>query len=140
MAIKLTLSEKNLIKRYLLWCFKTTRESLDRVDRKFTQVQVDRYILESLEKGSKRKNISAEYFALLDGFKDYIHAKEKDGIALKFSKSKPDQLNAEYLYLQNRIKGIERAVVYFLGSRVLSEFILQYESEMTRRILESREH
>lgn len=140
MTVKLSQSEKNLIQRYLLWCFKTTRESLDRIERKFTQVQVDRYILRKLEKGSIRDKASQEYLNLINGFKEYIDAKEQEGMKQKYHKSSPDKLNPEYSYLQNRLKAIEKAVIFYLGPRTLANFVSQYENEMTRRILESREH
>ena len=39
-----------LKKRYLIWLYKETKEAHDRVDRKFTQIDIDRCILEELQK------------------------------------------------------------------------------------------
>jgi hypothetical protein len=39
-----------LKKRYLIWLYKENREALDRVDRKFTQIDIDKFILEELQK------------------------------------------------------------------------------------------
>jgi len=47
---------KTLTKRYLLWCYKTTKEQLDWIDRKFTQIQVDRYTLKCLLKSKDLKS------------------------------------------------------------------------------------
>lgn len=44
------LNTKKLKTRYLVWLYKTTKERLDRIDRKFTQLEVDRFILRELEK------------------------------------------------------------------------------------------
>ena len=42
----------NLKKRYLIWLYKETKEALDRVDRKFTQIEIDKFILEELQKAT----------------------------------------------------------------------------------------
>lgn len=46
-----TQSHKDLIRRYLLWAFKTTKESFERIERKTTQLMVDEYILERIKSG-----------------------------------------------------------------------------------------
>lgn len=140
MPIKIPAADKNLIQRYLLWCYKTTKEGLEKTDRKFTQIKVDRFILGALDAGKFNDRKSPEYLNLVGDFRKYIEAKEKDGLIQKFSEQNPKKLNPAYLYLENRLKAIEKAVVYFFGSRVLARFKEQYENEMTRRILESRDH
>jgi len=47
----MNLKEKNLLRRYLIWCYKTTKEELDKVDRYFTQDVADAYILKCLRSG-----------------------------------------------------------------------------------------
>lgn len=140
MSVKWTTAEKNLIKRYLLWCYKTTKEDLDRIDRRFTQVQVDRYILGKMSFGKTAGDVPVEYSKLFNDFKVYIEKKEADGLSHKFIKSNRKDLLPGYKYLQDRLSAIEKAVQYFLGVRALADFNAQYENEMTRRILESREH
>ena len=39
---------KNLKKRYLIWFYKTTKEALDKIERKFTQMEIDKFILKEL--------------------------------------------------------------------------------------------
>ena len=67
----LTQKERNLIKRYLVWCYKTTKEELDKIDRYFTQLIADEFILKQL-KGTKNYRSSAgrkEYKGLVGQFK-----------------------------------------------------------------------
>ena len=65
-----------------MWCYKTTKESLDRVDRKFTQLTVDRYMLGQLNKRPARFTPKAQvrYRELLREFQDYIAQKEYKGV------------------------------------------------------------
>lgn len=129
--------EKDLIRRYLLWCYKSTKESLDRIDRKFTQVAVDRLILKHLKKQS---NPDEEYTKKVQEFDKYLLNKEQEGLDQKFSDVDRGSLRPDYLYLQNRLGAVEKAIAHFLGVRALSKIKLQYEQEMTRRILESKDH
>ena len=136
--IKIKPKDKALIQRYLIWCYKTTKESLDRIDRKFTQVQVDQFILRQLEK-NRRQNQS-DISKLINDFKVYTSNKEREGIEQKFSNGNKAVLDANYVYLTNRLSAIELAIRHFLGPRMLSKIELLYEQEMTRRIIESKEH
>lgn len=130
---KITSSEKNLIRRYLIWCYKTTKEDLDRVDRKFTQLAVDCRMLSVLLK----KKVGA---SKIDGFKSYIAQKEKNAFKLKYADENHKSLNADYQYLQVRLEAIEESIIFFLGKKALGAIKSLYEQEMTRRILEAREH
>lgn len=132
--------EKNLIRRYLIWCYKTTKEELDRIDRKFTQLKVDYFMLDELKKMDKKTLVSSDYAKLLSDFIVYIENKEKDAQESKFSDSKKQHLNSRYLFLRNRLSTIEKAIIHFLGPKQKIEIARLYEEEMTRRILESREH
>ena len=40
----------SLTQRYLFWLYKTTRDQTDKIDRKFTQLEVDKEIQKILEK------------------------------------------------------------------------------------------
>jgi len=132
--------EKNLIRRYLIWCYKTTKEELYRIDRKFTQLKVDYFMLDELKKMEKKTRVSVDYTKLFSDFIVYIENKEKDANESKFFDSKRQHLNARYLFLRNRLSTIEKAIVHFLGPKQKIEITRLYEEEMTRRILESREH
>jgi hypothetical protein len=139
-AMKIKTSDKALIQRYLLWCYKTTKENLDKIDRKFTQARVDRFILDHIEKVQFQSKPLSDYRQSIDDFKTYISSKEKDGRHQKYLGGKEGVLNSNYIYLQNRLNAIENAIRHFLGPRALAKINLLYEQEMTRRILESRDH
>ena len=124
---------KNLKKRYLIWFYKATKEALDKIERKFTQVDIDRFILKELKKFDKHK-IAGSFIAQ---FSDYIDKKEQDGLNLKFENKK---LKPEYLFLVLKLQAIEKAIVKELGKKALDEIKRLYETEMTERILRSTEH
>ncbi len=125
----------NLIFRYLLWCYKTTKEQLDWIDRKFTQIEVDRYVLKHLQ-----KNKDLESNLKVNEFTAYIEAKEKRGLKEKFSDAKATKIKSEYLYLENRLQATEKAIIHFCGEKTLKEIRASYEQEMTNRILSARDH
>jgi len=126
------------MRRYLVWCYKTTKEELDKVDRYFTQKIADDFILKKL-KGSKEYKLK-DHKGLVDQFKVYMDKKELNASKKKFTNSKRSKLNPDYLYLYNRFSAIEKTIVHFFGAKELAKVCLLYEQEMTRRILEAREH
>lgn len=135
---KFTKDEANLITRYLIWCYKTTKESLDRIDRYFTQNYVDQFILKELEKKNvKFKN--DKFSASVAGFNEYMKKKQARVLKQKFSDDDAKILNADYLYLFERLSAIEKAVVSFLGKKKLDDIKNMYEEEMMLRILESKD-
>ena len=139
--MKLSLKEKNLIRRYLIWCYKTTKEDLDRIDRYFTQLTADKKILAALRKAQYPRGSGAEEFRRkVDDFETYMLAKEKRVLDQKFSDVKAVEVRPEYWYLQERLKAVEGAIKEFLGVKELRKIAALYEEEMTRRILEAREH
>lgn len=137
---KFDANQTRLIRRYLVWCYKNTKEQLDRIDRYFTQLEADQFVLEQLTKDADAALNHPEYKAKIDEFKKYIQVKKENVLKQKFADAKHVRLSPEYQYLKNRFRAIEKAVVYFLGKRELRDIIDLYEIEMTKRILESREH
>jgi len=139
---RLTQKEKDLTRRYLVWCYKTTKESLDRIDRYFTQLQVDDFVLHQLRRSrdyrsSRRPNA---YRNLVDDFEDYKAKKEQNVLKQKFTDSKHTKPNSQHQYLQNRLNALEKAIIHFLGKKDLAVIRNLYEKEMTQRILSAREH
>ncbi len=124
---------KNLKKRYLIWFYKTTKEALDKIERKFTQVGIDRFILKELKKRDKEKAAGS----FIAQFEDYIQKKEQEGMNLKFENKKP---KPDYLFLVLKLQATEKAIARELGKPALKEIKLLYEMEMTERILRSTEH
>ncbi|MDD5568445.1 MAG: hypothetical protein PHY88_04505 [Candidatus Omnitrophica bacterium] len=124
---------KNLKKRYLIWFYKTTKEALDKIERKFSQVDIDRFILKELQDSDKNKAVEP----LITRFEAYIQKKEADGLSLKFENKK---IKPDYLFLSWKLEAIEKAIVKELGKKGLEEIKLLYEVEMIERILRSVEH
>lgn len=123
----------NLKKRYLIWLYKTTKEALDKIERKFTQLEVDRFILKelkNLDRDKKAKNFIQE-------FADYMANKEEEALSLKF---KNKALKPDYYFLALKLRAIGKAIVKVLGKNALREIKALYEKEMTQRILKSTEH
>ncbi|MCA9409520.1 MAG: hypothetical protein H6755_05065 [Candidatus Omnitrophica bacterium] len=131
-------NELNLIRRYLVWCYKTTKEDLDRIDRYFTQFTVDSHLLESLKKEKVFKS-DMKYKDAVKQFEQYMHEKIDKARQKKFVDNK-EELNTEYVYLQNRMVAIENTISKLLGEEMLKEIVRLYEEEMTVRILQAREH
>ena len=124
---------KHLKKRYLIWFYKATKEALDKIERKFTQVDIDRFILKELKCSDKDKAVES----FIAQFEAYIQKKEQDGYALKFEDKK---VKPHYLFLVLKLRAIEKAIAKELGKKALEEIKLLYEMEMTERILRSTEH
>ena len=135
-------NNKHLIRRYLLWCYKMTKEELERIDRKFTQLAVDSFVLREFEKNLKSlKGRSREDFAKkINEFKDYMATKEQNANGEKFQDLSTKQLKPHYFYLTQRLSAIEKSIVSFLGRSELKKIQELYDQEMIHRILESREH
>ncbi len=129
----------NLKFRYLLWLYKTTREGLDRIERKFTQLDIDRdilgYIVKHLDSLKVKDKHKLDKF--IKQFREYIDRKEKDGLDLKFDGRK---LKSEYYYSLVKLKAIEKSIVKQLGQKAKGRIKMLYEQETIRRILESKEH
>ena len=130
---------KNLKYRYLLWLYKTTKEEFDRIERKFTQVDIDKKIMRYIGEHFNSRNLKRKNEArkLLKGFKEYINKKEKDGRELKFDGRK---LTPAYYHLSLKLEAIEKTIVEELGNSRLREIKALYEQEMRRRIIEAQDH
>ncbi len=124
---------KNLKKRYLIWFYKATKDELDRIERKFTQAGLDRFILKEL-KSLDKSNLVAKQ---IGEFEAYIANKEKDGFALKYDNK---NIKPEFYFLDIKLCAIEKAIKKEFGIRELAKIKSQYEKEMTERILKSTEH
>jgi hypothetical protein len=131
--------KKNLQFRYLLWLYKTTKEEFDRIERKFTQVDIDRKLLRSMagQRDALKRKGEMTPVKFLKDYKDYIDKKEKDGLALKYEGRK---LRPEYYHVSLKLEAIEESIVGELGKKALKKIKSLYEQEMRRRIIEAREH
>ena len=128
-----TNDSKNLKNRYLVWLYKTTKASLDRIERKFTQLEIDRHILGYLKKLDRQKRAGGFIF----DFKTYIANKQREALNLKYEGK---NLKSEYYFLDLKLTAIEKVIKQELGRKALSQIKSLYEKEMTERILKSKEH
>ena len=133
---------RNLIRRYLVWCYKTTQESLDRIDRKFTQLEVDQFIFEQIKNSKELFNPEANrrYKNLINNFKLYMNNKKEEAKKQKYFEDDSATLNPDYLYHRDRLEAVKKAIRYFLSPADLEKIKKSYEEEMTRRIWEAKEH
>ncbi len=133
-------NEINLIRRYLTWCYKTTKEDLDRIDRYYTQDRADQFILDQLMKDPKFFKEDDAYQSLVRDFEKYMVTKKENVDKKKFKNIEKKVLDPNYKYLSNRFQAIEKAIQHFLGQKELAKITDLYEQEMTKRILEAKEH
>jgi len=124
---------KNLKKRYLIWLYKTTKEAVDRVERKFTQAEIDLSLLDEIKKADKNKKLEK----FIAEFTTYVQNKQKEGQDLKYDGK---ELKPDYQFLDLKLKAIEKIIAKELGKEALEEIKLLYEIEMTERILKSVDH
>lgn len=123
---------KNLKKRYLIWLYKTTKEALDKIERKFTQLEIDKFILRELNKLNK----SGKVRQFIADFSAYVQNKEKQSLDLKYVGK---ELKADYYFLVLKLKAVEKAIIKEFDKGTLKQIKSLYEKEMTERILTSTE-
>jgi len=134
--------EKDILalkRRYLLWLYKTTKEAFDRYERKFTQLEIDKFILEEVSRECRQAYLSDEREAIGDqaeAMRVYVAEKENACLKLKYRGKK---INPEYLFLDIKLQALEKAIVKELGNEELRRIKNLYEQEMSERILHSRD-
>jgi len=131
---------KSLKKRYFVWLYKTTKEAFDKFERKFTQTEIDKDILQEIENtfmGAYLPHEKAELEKLVNNFQEYIAAKEKACLELKYQGLRT---NPEFIFLDVKLNAIEKLIIKEFGRKGLAEIKALYEKEMTQRILRSTEH
>lgn len=127
---------KSLHKRYLLWLYKMTRDELDKIDRKITQLDIDRRIEKILNKKvsllpqDSKKALEPD----LREWKEYIFQKESDAQKLKFNED--GSIAGNYLFLRLKLQAVVDEVRARLGKNELARFKRLYEETCVARILE----
>lgn len=139
-TIPLTQKEQDLIRRYLVWCYKTTKEELDKIDRYFTQAVVDDYLIERLQTSPEYKARTTLFHKSVEEFIQYAREKKTKAEGKKFVDSAQTVLHPDYQYLKARFEVIEQATCHFFDQKELERVAALYENEMTERILKAREH
>lgn len=139
-TLSLTQKEQDLIRRYLVWCYKTTKEELDKIDRYFTQAVVDDYLIERLKTSPEYKARLTPFHKSVEDFIQYAREKKTKAEGKKFADSAQTVLHLDYQYLKARFEAIEQATCHFFDQKELERVAALYENEMTERILKAREH
>lgn len=131
---------KNLKKRYLVWIYKTTKEAFDKDERKFTQLDIDRFLLQEMQRELANAYLPHEKDKIqgfINDFVKYIDDKEKACAELRQVGGKS---NAQLLFLEMKLDAVEKAIIKELGRRALRQIKAAFEKEMNERILKSMEH
>ena len=132
--------EKNLRIRYLTWLYKTTKEAFDRYERKFTQIEIDGFVLREMEKELKGSYMPQEKKSLeklVNDFRNYIDEKEKVCLKLKY---KGKKIDPEFIFLDVKLIAIEKAIIKEMGQEGLNKIKDSYHQEMIKRIIEEKEN
>ncbi|MFZ5800889.1 MAG: hypothetical protein ACOY3D_05905 [Candidatus Omnitrophota bacterium] len=116
--------------RYLVWLYKTTKEAVDRVDRKFTQLEIDRQIRAELVKEINRCAEKKALEKFLKELDEYIAKKETEAQSLK---------NPAYVFLKLKLTAVENSIERLLDKKSLEEIKELYQQEMLRRIIEAKD-
>ncbi|MFH1691314.1 MAG: hypothetical protein ABIC68_01900 [Candidatus Omnitrophota bacterium] len=126
----------SLEKRYLFWLYKTIRDELDKIDRKFTQLDIDNEIYKKLKKSVKRLKPDASdgLHTFLQEWQEYIFGKDSDAQKLKFKED--GQMNSAYLFLRLKLQAVEEIVCGRFGKKELSSYKRFYEDAAMKRITE----
>ncbi len=127
--------EKRLHGRYLLWLYKMTREEIEKVERKFTQLAVDRELEADLARASAGLAQEARQgvAAFLEEWRTYIAQKESDARKLKFDDR--GRVAGKYLFLTLKLEAVEAAIRRREGAKGLNRIKALYEEMCVRRIL-----
>ena len=139
-TLSLTQKERDLIRRYLVWCYKTTTEEMDKIDRYFTQAAVDDFLIERLKNLPEYKAREISFRKSVEDFVRYAGEKKANAEGKKFADRAQTVLAPDYQYLKARSEAIEEAICHFFDRKELGKITALYENEMTERILKAREH
>lgn len=117
-----------LERRYLLWLYKTTKDEFDKIERKFTQIGIDRDLQKAMAKGGPHLK------PFLDEWKVYIF--EKESSLQKLVINADGSYDAKYLFLRLKIEAVEKVILRRFGKKTLKSFKRLYEDSCIKRILE----
>jgi len=128
------IEKKNLKRRYLLWLYKAVKEEFDKIERKFTQLEIDKVLLAEM-KALDKKKLATRF---ISDYQAYMHKKQDEGVKLKYRDA--SALLPEYYFLEVKLKAVENTIAKVLGQSGLRQIKALYERQMSERILRSTEH
>lgn len=134
--LKKNFKKNALHKRYLLWLYKTVKDELEKIDRKFTQMDIDRKIQAKLIDacGLQDQKTRKELEPFLQEWKEYIFSKESSAQKLKFTEE--GKVNPEYLFLRMKFEAVCEVTRALFGPEGLREFESLLEAVALERILQ----
>lgn len=126
---------RSLQKRYLFWLYKTTKDELDRIDRKLTQLDVDREMLDIFrrDKGAEDSAHSGLQAPVKD-WENYIAHKEADARKLLFDDE--GRVLASYYFLRLKLKAILGVTRRRFGAATVRHFKRYYEEASMKLIMQ----
>ncbi|MFA5038588.1 MAG: hypothetical protein WC732_02785 [Candidatus Omnitrophota bacterium] len=126
----------SLYKRYLFWLYKNVREECDRVDRKFTQLDIDGEIADFFERSlvSLSEREREEIAPFVKEWNSYVVQKKDDAGQMKFTPAQG--LKPEYVFLRLKLKAIESLIIRRLGRKGLKSFKRMQEQSALQGILQ----
>src|SRR5438105_960499 len=107
---KLSSTHRALITRYLIWAYKSTKESFDRLERKTTQLMADEFIWKILSQKAPKDSRNPDYAALMGQYRNYIDKKKEQPID-----------GTKHQYLCHHLEAVEAVIKHFLGTKALNE-------------------
>jgi hypothetical protein len=127
---------RSLQKRYLFWLYKTTKDELDRIDRKFTQLDIDREMLDVFRRRAvdARDTVKGGVDAFVREWQEYVAGKEADARKLRFDED--GHIMASYYFLHLKLKTVLRIVRRRFGARTVGDFKRLYEEASMRLIVQ----
>jgi len=123
----------SLHKRYLLWLYKTIKDELDKIERKFTQLDIDAEIQKKLE--AKIEDAPVEGLEpFINEWKEYVALKKTDAHKMKFDEK--GDMSPSYVFLRLKLDSVEEIVERRFGKKTLEQFKALYEEASIKRIME----
>jgi hypothetical protein len=125
---------RSLQKRYLFWLYKTTKDELDRIDRKFTQLDIDRAMLDFFRGRAvgARDVVKGGVDIFVREWQEYVTGKEADARKLRFDEK--GGILASYYFLHLKLKAVLDLAQRRFGARAVRDFKRYYEEASMRLI------
>ena len=122
-------ASKSLEKRYLFWLYKTTRDELDRIDRKFTQLEIDRGMQKIF-----REHEGGALASFVEEWDRYIANKQAEAKKLKFDDK--GGVLPSYAFLRLKLEAVRGLTSKLFGARLVREFEEMVEAAAMENILQ----
>ncbi len=138
------LAKKDIVdlkKRYLIWLYKTTKEILDRINRKYTQIDIDKTMFQQIKRsaGGLPDLVNKDLEKHLQDLSAYIDSKEKTLFKISFGNNTKEVTTSDYIFLNLKLKSIVSQIKKLKGVSFLKFIEDEYQKEMISRIFDEKE-